>query len=154
MDRLRSNRKAVDTNIPGITISPRPSIVYPLSGKNRYDFGQSILIGTSKDVATLTICCGISSGPEHDDYVQLTTSVPNTHQMSYRNNPESRIIPVLNVSSLSKDNALCAKESARMSVRKADFLLPGRYAYKIEGTSDGMKSRKDGVRIERFDKTS
>lgn len=50
-------------------MSPSPSIVKPRSVPKLTDFGQRILIGTSKDVATFTICktTELISSPQNYD---------------------------------------------------------------------------------------
>lgn len=59
------------------------------------------------------------------DKESRTTSVPKTHQISYRNRPDRRITPVLNWSNFMIESALCEKDSAKMSVKSADLLDPG-----------------------------
>jgi len=59
-----SNRKSKAMNIPGITISPNPSIENDNSGANK-SFGNKSFTGASNDFATVTI-----------------TSVPNTQKIS------------------------------------------------------------------------
>lgn len=66
----------------------------------------------------------------------LTTSVPNTHQMSYKNNPDNRMDPVLNESMVRKESALNENDKAKISVRRADLRdsLPPKL-YSIEGSA-------------------
>jgi hypothetical protein len=67
--------------IPGMTTSPKPSIVKPRASEKVKDFGQSNLIGMSSEVATLTIYDVLHMYSQLTE-TTLTTSVPNTHQMS------------------------------------------------------------------------
>lgn len=94
--------------IPGMTTSPKPSIVNPCASEKVKDFGQSSLMGMSSEVATLTI-----------------TSVPNTHQISYRNREDNKILPVWKESIFIKDSALCEKDKERISVIRTDLRFVG-----------------------------
>lgn len=43
------------------------------------------------------------------------------------------------------ESALCENESASRSVISADFLLPGRYAYRIDGIREGKNKIIEGA---------
>ena len=125
-------------------------MVKPRSVENIMDFGHRSLMGTSNDVATLTILTRRMYQYRYAVKGQtLTTSVPNTHQMSYRNKPDNRTHPVLKESNLSRDRALCENDRAKRSVRNAErrVALPPK-VYRIEGIEPAGIRNSEGVRSE------
>jgi hypothetical protein len=74
-----------------------------------------------------------------------TNGVPNTHHMSYRNNPDRSTVPVTKESIFINPNALCENERDKISVSNTDFRLARENLYRAEGRTERGSNTRDGV---------